>query len=312
MPVWKKDARGTTRIGVLLFDRFSNYCLANAVEPLRAANTALGREAYAWHILTPGDASVASSSGFPVLPTTALKDAPAGDILFVVSSYGYREHASEPTRRLLRRLSGRYGQVAGFDTGSWLMADAGLLEGHAATIHASLTDSFAERFPEVTTRRERWVDDGARLSAGGAAAAFELALHLIGTVHGTALTLEIAALFLTDHPGIEAPSPRAGGDPYVARAVIAMERAIETPLAIPEIAQAAGCPQRELEERFRRQIGALPRTVYRRTRLLAARRLLTEERTGIAETAARCGYADPSAFARAYRREFGHPPSAGR
>ena len=52
------------------------------------------------------------------------------------------------------------GRVAGFDTGSWLMADAGLLEGHAATIHASLADSFAERFPEVTTRRERWVDDG--------------------------------------------------------------------------------------------------------------------------------------------------------
>ncbi|MEM6825669.1 MAG: helix-turn-helix domain-containing protein [Pseudomonadota bacterium] len=312
MPDWKKDHLGTSRIGVLLFDQFSNYCLANAVEPLRAANMALSRETYAWHILTPGDAAVASSSGFPVMPTCGLNDAPKGDFLFVISSYEHRRHASEATRRLLRRLSEQYTRLAGFDTGGWLMADAGLLDGHRATIHSDLADTFAERYPEVLAERKRWVDDGTRLTAGGAAAAFELVLHLIGKDHGTALALEIAALFLNDYPGVEAPGPRAGGDPYVARALLAMERAIESPVTIPEIAAAAGCPQRELEERFHRQIGALPRTVYRRTRLLAARRILTEDRTSVAETAARCGYGDPSAFARAYRREFGHPPSQGR
>lgn len=308
MPVWKKDARGTTCVGVLLFDRFSNYCLANAVEPLRAANDALGRDAYGWHILTPDDAPVTSSSGFPVMPTARLGDMPGGDLLFAISSYGHRDHATAASRRLLRRAAGRYERLAGFDTGSWLMADAGLLDGHAATIHAELTDAFAERFPDVHAKRERWIDDGTRLSVGGAAAAFELLLHIIGDAHGTALTLEIAALFLQDHPGIETPAPRRGGDRYVARALLEMERSLEAPRSIPEIAAAAGCPQRELEARFRRQIGALPRTVYRRTRLLAARRLLSGERLGIAETAARCGYADPSAFARAFRREFGHAP----
>lgn len=310
MPVWKKQHQPTTRIGVLLFDRFSNYCLANAVEPFRAANTHLLRPAYDWHILTPADAPVTSSSGFPVMPTTPLRDMPGGDILFVISSYGHREHATGATRGLLRRAAARYARLAGFDTGSWLMADAGLLDGRAATIHAELADAFAERFPEVAARRDRWTDDGDRLSAGGATAAFDLALHLIGGAHGTALALEIAALFLTDYPGVEAPSARPGGDRYVARAIREMERNVETPLPIPEVAAAAGCPQRELEARFRRQIGALPRTVYRRTRLLAARRLLAEERIGIAETAARCGYSDPSAFARAFRCEFGHPPSA--
>ncbi len=312
MPVWKKQHRGTTRIGVLLFERFSNYCLANAVEPLRAANTALARQAYDWHILTPGDAPVTSSSGFPVMPTAPIRDLPGGDILFVVASYGHRDLATDTTRRLLRRAATRYAGLAGFDTGSWLMADAGLLDGRRATIHGELADAFAERFPEIDTCRDRWIHDGDRLSAGGAASAFDLVLHLIGETHGTALALEIAALFLTDFPDIETPAARPGGDRYVARAIRAMEENLETPLPIPAIAAAAGCPQRELEARFRRQIGALPRGVYRRTRLLAARRLLAEERIGIAETAARCGYADPSAFARAFRREFGHLPSARR
>jgi transcriptional regulator GlxA family with amidase domain len=312
MPVWKKQHDPATRIGVLLFDRFSNYCLANAVEPLRAANTALKRQAYDWHILTPGDLPVTSSSGFPVMPTTTLREMPGGDVLFVISSYEHRTLSTDATRRLLKRVAKQYRRLAGFDTGSWLMAHAGLLDGRTATIHAELADAFAERFPEVIARRERWIDDGDRLSAGGAAAAFDLALHLIGEAHGTALALEIAALFLTDYPGIEAPSVRPGGDRYVARAIREMERNLEITLPIPAIAEAAGCPQRELEVRFRKQIGALPRTVYRRTRLLAARRLLAEERLGIAETAARCGYADPSAFARAFRHEFGHAPSERR
>lgn len=301
----------TTQIGVLLFDRFSNFCLANAVEPLRAANMALGRDAYAWHILTPQDAPVSSSSGFPVMPNLPLADMPGGEILFVISSYGHRDHARSATR-LLRRCARHYSRIAGFDTGSWLMAEAGLLDGRRATIHAELAESFAERFVDIRAERARWLDDGDRLTAGGAATAFELALHLIGADHGTALTLEIAKLFLRDHPGLETPQPQASGDVYVARALEAMELSIEAPITIPDLAAAAGCPQRELEARFRRNLGASPRDVYRRTRLLAAKRLLAEDRLTITEATQRAGYSDPSAFARAFRREFGHPPSAAR
>ncbi|HHI70226.1 MAG TPA: AraC family transcriptional regulator, partial [Rhodobacteraceae bacterium] len=49
---WQKKTDRTKQIGVMLFDRFSNHCLANAVEPLRAVNSLLGWPAYEWCFLS--------------------------------------------------------------------------------------------------------------------------------------------------------------------------------------------------------------------------------------------------------------------
>ena len=308
MPDWilPAAAAAPARIGVALYERFSNHCLANAVEPLRAANDILGRRAYDWHLVTPDGGPVASSSGLPVAPAAALGEAPGGDALLVMPSYGHRGH--EAHGRALRRAAARYRIVAGLDAGAWLLAAAGLLDGRAATIHHDLHDAFAERFPQVRPRRARWVEDGDRLTAGGAASAFDLVIHLVARAHGTALTTEIAALFLLGEP----LAVQASGDRHVARALAAMEAHLEAPLPIPAVARHAGCRQRDLEARFALALGATPRAAYRRVRLAAGRRLLREGGMSVAEVALRCGYADPSAFARAVRAEFGAPPRAWR
>lgn len=291
-------------IGVVIYDRFSNLCLANAVEPLRAANDLLGREAYVWHVLTPDGQPVVSSSGLPVAPSGSLGSASGGDMLLVMPSYGHLALASGVA--ILRTAAARYQVLCGLDSGSWLLAAAGLLDGRAATIHFELFDAFTERFPAVAARRERWVDDGDRLSSGGAVATYELMLHVIGQAHGTALTTEIAALFLQGDP----PGPGARAGRIVTRALASMEAHVEAPLSIAEIAAQAGCRQRELEARFAGALGTSPRTAYARIRLGAARRLLRDGTLPVAEVAVRCGYADASAFARAVRREFGVPPRA--
>ncbi len=309
MPNWQENARAPQRFGILLFDRFSNHCLANLMEPLRAANTVLGRRAYDWRILTPGDAGVTSSSGLPVGPTASLRDRPGGDALFVVSSYGHLGHATPAGARMLRAAAGRFGTVAGLDTGAWLLAAAGLLDGREATIHHDEWDAFAERFVHVDAVRRRHVLDGDRLTCGGAAATFEMVLDLIGAAHGAAVTLEIASLFMMGG-AMDRPALRVPADPPVARAIARMKANVEEPLPLPELARAAGCGPRELSRRFRRAMGAPPGTVYRRIRLVAARRLLEAGGVPVSEVAARCGYGDASAFARAFRREFGAAPRA--
>jgi hypothetical protein len=89
-------------VGVLLFDRFSNHCLANAIEPLRAANTFAGRTLYRWSFLSLDGAQVTSSSGLPVQPETTLARHPGGDYLFLMPSYGFRDQAGPATARALR------------------------------------------------------------------------------------------------------------------------------------------------------------------------------------------------------------------
>jgi len=303
MPLWKTPDDRTDRVEVLLFERFSNHCLANTVEPLRAANDVLGRHAYEWRFLTPDGAPVSSSSDLSVMPAAALADARGGDALVVMPSYDYRAHSTAALRRDLTRVAGRFGTLIGMDTGAWPLAAAGLLDGRRATIHPSELDVFAERFGQVHAVPDRWVQDGDRLTAGGAMTAFELVLHRVRHRHGAALALEIECLFLNR----DAPLPVTGGT-RVRRALAHMENTVETPLPIGAIAAGVGCSQRRLEHDFAACFGASPSVVYRRLRLAAARRWVEDGEMGVAEIAVRSGYANASAFTRAFRREYGRAP----
>lgn len=302
MPIWKIPEQRVSRVAVLLFERFSNHCLANTVEPLRAANDILGQSAYEWCVLTADGAPVASSSHLSVVPAAAL-GAEAGDALVVMPSYGYREHTTSALCAALSRAAERHERLIGLDTGAWPLAAAGLLDGRRATIHPSEFDTFAERFPRVHAVRERTVEDGERITAGGATAAFDVMLGLITRRHGAALGLEIEAMFLHR----DAPAPLAGGV-RVRRALARMEASVESPLPIAAIAAESGWSQRRLETAFRTSFGAAPSTVYRRLRLAAARRRVEAGEMSVAEIALRSGYADASAFTRAFRREYGRAP----
>jgi len=293
------------KIGVLLFDAFSNHCLANTVEPLRAANQLSGRALYDWSFLTPDGAPVTSSSGMQVAAHGSLKDA-AGDLLIVMPSYRFEDHANPATARSLRAAARRFDQVAGFDTGSWLLAEAGLLTGRRATIHWDVLGRFSERFDNIDARRERFVIDGDRITCGGAMAAFDLIMELIGHRQGEALRLEVATLFMSGDAG-RAPRLR---DPVVARAVAAMQETLEEPLPIGQIARRVGRSQKELERRMRTALGAAPQQVYRRFRLVEARKLILETDMQVREIALRCGYQDASAMTRAFHGEFGTTPRA--
>lgn len=310
---WYKSNAATYKVGLLLFDRFSNHCLANTVEPLRAANSFAHRTLYQWRYLTLDGKPVASSSGLSVEPDSPLRQEPSGDILFVLPSYGYRSLATAQCLAALRAAARRYDVLAGLDTGSWLLAQAGLLHGRPATIHWQELERFAERFPDIDVQRERFIIDGDRITCGGAMAAFDLASELIGMHFGEALRVEVGWLFMHEGTASSMPVrlPMARTGP-VQRALDLMQECVEMPLPVKDIAKRTGQTQRALEQRFKRELGAAPRAVYRRIRLLHARRLVDESELPISEITLRCGYDDPSAMTRAFRREFGRPPSAFR
>lgn len=311
MPIWKIPEAGTLNVGVLLFPRFSNHCLANAVEPLRAANMLSRRDLFRWTFLAQGEGPVTASSGLSVAPDAAFGAEGGGDILFVMPSYDHLVHANAATSRALRSAARRYPVVAGFDTGPWLMAEAGLLDGYRATIHGEELPAFRERFPDVRAERARFLADRDRLTCSGAAAAFDLVLDLIGTRHGEALAQEVMALFNAGESGGARRSP-ARYSRLVTRALALMQERLEDPLSIPALAAALGRPQRDLETRMRTELGAGPAQIYRRQRLAYARKLAEETALSVAEIAVRSGYGDPAAMTRAFRAEYGLTPSMAR
>ncbi len=307
MRSWKKSSGKTQTIGILLFERFSNHCLANAVEPLRAANGLLGRAAYVWQFLSLDGAPVKSSSGLPVAADTSLSGAAGGDVLFVLPSYEYREFVTPANVRSLRAAAAKFPVLVGMDAGSWLLASAGLLDGHRATIHWEETDGFREAFPDLDVRRSRLEIDRNRWSCAGALSAFDLALWMIGDAHGEALRLEVAALLMSGETDIGGQGVRAKSR-GVGLALALMREHLEEPLSVPELAARLGLSARKLEGLFRVDLGAGPQKVYRRIRLLAARRFVEQTGLSVAEIAVRSGYRDPAAMTRAFREEFGTTP----
>jgi transcriptional regulator GlxA family with amidase domain len=225
-------------------------------------------------------------------------------------SYSVREHATAKTARALQAAAGRFGHIAGFDTGSWLMAAAGLLNGRTATIHWDEITAFEETFSQVTVVPDRFTRDGRFLTCGGVTTAFDMVLDLLRRTHGEALHLEVTSLFLpTDKAETGLPGGGRGRNTLANRATGLMRRNLENPLPLPQIARELGVTQRKLEQHFQARFGASPRTVYKRLRLLSAHRYVENADYPIAEIALRCGYQNASAMTRAFVVEFGITPS---
>lgn len=295
-------------VTVLLHEQFSTHCLANAIEPLRAANDLSRRTLYDWRFVTHDGGAVTSSSGLEVAGGP-LRDAARGDWLLVVSSYGYRGYATPAFGAALRAAARRFDRVIGMDTGSWLMASAGLLDACRATIHWDELNRMAEQFPETEVVGDRFVMDGSVLTCGGATTTFDLILELIGQRHGAALRLEVAALFM--HGERRDPAdrlPRRSGSRLVDAAAALMRRNIEVPLSVPDIAGRLGVTQSRLSATCRDVLGLSATAAYRQIRMGEARRLLENTELAVSEIAGRCGYADTSAFARGYRLTHGISP----
>jgi len=309
MHIWKTSETCRT-VGILLFDAFSNLCLANAVEPLRAANTLARKQLYRWQFLSLDGAVVTSSSGLPVQPEMPLARHPGGDYLFLMPSYRFEGLATPACGRALRSAATRFSTLAAMDTGSWLLAAAGLLNGRRATIHWDEIDRFEETFPEVDVVTSRTVTDGRILSCGGASTTSELILSLIERHHGPMLRLEVASLFMqcADRPVPRAPRADDTGEP-VEDVVALMRRNIETPLTIGDLAARLEMSQKALERACLRRHGVPPRRLYQAIRLREIRRLLEGTSLSVEEIAARGGYQNASAMTRAFRKEFGQSPS---
>lgn len=306
MQEWTKQLERPVRIAILLFDRFSNLCLANCIEPLRAANMLGARSYFDWQIVSPDGRAVRSSSGIDILASGSAANVSSLDYLFVMASYAHDGHDTPATRRLLRNMARRCDVTVGLDAGPWLLASAGLLDGRRATVHWDLLDAFAERFLNVDAGRAHVMRDGPMMTCAGAMSALDLTLSLIADHLGLSARLDVEALFLRRDPPV-GPSDQIA-DPLVRQAIGIMRDHVERPLHLVQLAQQLSCQTRTLDRHFRQRLGASPGTVYRHLRLSTARKLIEDTQLSVAEISLRCGYDSPAALTRAIRRTYGATP----
>src|SRR6056297_3628331 len=311
-----KHTPGPYRIGILPIPGFALMSFAATVEPLRAANLLAGRVLYEVIHIAPTPDLVCSSGAAQVMPEAGLADDLHLDHLFLVAG---GDPATYPARALAPWLSrqARAGVVlGGVSGGPIILARAGLMGGRRMTVHWEYAAALAEVAPDLRIDRTLFVIDRDRITCAGGTAPMDMMHALIAAHHGAGFARAVSDWFM--HTEIR---PAAGPQraslvervgtrvPAILDAVEAMEGNIADPLPLPQLARIAGLSPRQINRLFQQHLGETTGAHYRRLRLDRARNLLRNSALSLTEVALATGFASSSHFSRAYREEFGDPPS---
>ncbi len=303
------------RVGFLTLPNYSAIALVNALEACRMANYVAPGEDYHWSVVTLDGAPAVASNGLSLAPTVKLTDAGPLDVLFVCGGVSVRHAVDRRLSDALRRLARRGVALGGLCTGTFALAEAGLLDGYRAAIHWENLTAIREEFAGVAFTEDLFVVDRDRLTCTGGIAPLDLMLTLIEARHGKGVAAKVSDQFMVERP-------RAGGDrqplplparveqqhPTLARAARLMDAAIERPMHVADVAAAVGVSPRQLERLFQRHLATSPAEFALSRRLVHARELLRQTPMSVTAVGLACGFQTAAHFSTAYRRRFGRSP----
>ena len=308
-----------SRFGFLTLPNYSMIACSNALEACRMANYVAGDTLYDWHIVTLDGTPAQASSGLNLQPTEALAEAGALDVLFVCGGVNIRHAVSRKLKDTLRRIGHEGVALGALCTGSFILAEAGLLAGQRCAIHWENLVAIREEFPDIDFVEDIFAIDGDRLTCTGGVAPLDMMLTLIEARLGHDLATRVSEQFIVERVRAGSDNQHAlksgqlgGVAPAVAVAARAMEETMDAPLTVDAIAREAGVSARQLERLFKHHLGIGPGQFYLSIRLDHARQMLRQTGLSVTQVGVACGFQSMSHFSASYSRRFGHTPRAER
>ena len=303
-------------VAFVLFPKFSMIALYGALEPLRVANRFAGK-VFNWRFVSLTGQPVYASNDIPVSADHALSDIGTPHLALFCASYDHENAVTAPILAAVRKLVRRKVMLGGMDTGPFILAEAGVLDGFRATCHWESLPGFRERYAAVQTTRALYEIDRERLTCAGGASSIDMMLDWIGRLHGQALAVTVADQLLhfrLAEGSTEARMPAERRyqtrEPRLLAIIRGMEENIEEPLPGPALAALAGISQRHMERLFREQLSTSARSLYLHLRLERAERLLTYGDMTVRDAGIASGFSSLAQFSRMFKSRFGRPPSS--
>ncbi|MFI1029429.1 helix-turn-helix domain-containing protein [Streptomyces sp. NPDC020951] len=219
----------------------------------------------------------------------------------------------------IRRTHARGARVMSLCTGSFALAEAGLLDGRRATTHWMWADLFRTLHPGVRLEPDvLFIDEGDVLTAAGSAAALDLGLYVVRRDHGAEIANAVSRrlVFAAHRDGgqrqfVERPLPDVPDESLAPLLTWARKRLGE-PLTVAGMAARAAVSPATLHRRFRAQLGTTPLAWLTGERVALACRLIERGEERLDVVAARAGLGTAANLRARVRRETGLSPSAYR
>lgn len=204
--------------------------------------------------------------------------------------------------------------VAASCASTFLLAEAGLLEGRQATTTWWLAPVFQQRYPGVNLVTDRIVvDEWPVATAGAALAQMDLMLAIVARFAGDGLARACANYLLLEERRSQAPFMAVGylsrQDPKIAKAESWIRKNIARDFTVDELAESVALAPRTFARRISMVCGVTPIQFVQRIRIETARYLLETTRLPVDEIARKVGYAEASTLRRLMRRDTRYPPA---
>jgi transcriptional regulator GlxA family with amidase domain len=275
---------------------------------------------YRIRVVSPDGANVRTANGVRVAVDGGPDGVEPGGTVLIPGAYGMVDTLLEPTLlEATRVLAAGADRLTSVCTGSFLLAELGLLDGRRATTHWRQTALFAQRYPKVRVDQDAlYVRDRDIVTAAGVSSGIDLALALVEDDHGAEVASQVARAMVVfmQRPGgqsqFSAPSRTQVSRRSPLRPVLdAIAADPAGDFTVPKMAALGAVSIRQLARLFHDEIGTTPGRYVELVRLECAQDLLQKGHT-VAVAAARSGFGSDETLRRVFTSRLGLSPSAYR
>lgn len=296
--------------------------LLDVAGPLEVFHAMPLEGAYKTTLVSPvgGDVTTHTGTRLDTIPVEIIQSDPI-DTLLVPGAVEWQDSIRNASLlELVRTTAPRSRRVASVCAGAFLLAAAGMLDGHRAATHWRLAAELADRFPQIDVDGNAiYVQSGNVYSSAGVSAGIDLSLALIEEDHGPAASRSVAqdlVVFL-QRPGGQAQFSVRLSTPVTQHAPLRalLDAIVAEPAEdhrLPALSQRSGFSERHLTRVFHRELHTTPARYVEAVRLETARSLLEQTRLTLGTVGERSGLGSAETLRRVFLRELGIPPEAYR
>jgi transcriptional regulator GlxA family with amidase domain len=250
--------------------------------------------------------------GIVIAPQARLADIPRTDLIFIPALWGNPNAIVGAHPGITQWLAAQYAlgaTICSVGTGSYFLAEAGLLDGRNATTHWYYFDDFSKRYPRVTLQRRRFITHADRLYCTGSVNAVrDVMLHFVERLFTPAVADEVSHHFTHELKRsyesmlLASEEKDTHHDEQIIKIQEWLKKHYQRDVALKTLAEKFDISVRSFNRRFRLAAGQTPLQYLQEVRLQQAKALLKQSNLSIAEIAFAVGYQDTSYFSSLFKR----------
>lgn len=317
LPTGCDSGRVLTNVAVIAFDGVAPFELGILCEAFGIDRTDDGVPAIDFAVCAEDDRPMRTSMGFTMQAAHGLDRVADADLVAIPAIKG--GIASDAVVDAIRAAADRGARLMSVCSGSFVLGQAGLLDGRECTTHWMHTERLQRDYPLAKVIPEvLYVDAGQVVTGAGSAAGLDAALHIWRQEYGAAIANIVARRAVV-------PPYRDGGQAqYIARAVPDCEADTLRPLltwilenlgedhSVEALAKRALMSPRTFARRFRDETGTTPHHWVTRQRVHAAEELLERTEQPVEWIAGEVGFGNAATLRHHFVRVRGVSPQSYR